>query len=120
MVAKLHEDLIRLRRPHPQSQILGKFGITAKEAQAAIGVGFKTMMFMAWQMFLYMLRYFKRKRWGRDTKLCAGNSLMGRLLLSLKERNVPAWLNTSVEELRIRGRQGRGCGDPKGRRNDSR
>jgi 3-oxosteroid 1-dehydrogenase len=97
--AMLREDLIRLRRPHPQSQILGKFGITAKEAQAAIGVGFTTMMFMAWQMFLYMLRHFKRKRWGRDTKLCAGNSLMGRLLLSLKERNVPTWLNTSVEEL---------------------
>ena len=97
--SKLREDLIRMRRPHPQSQILGKFGITAKEAQAAIGVGFKTMMFMAWQMFLYMLRHFKRKRWGRDTKLCAGNSLMGRLLLSLKERNVPTWLNTGVEEL---------------------
>jgi 3-oxosteroid 1-dehydrogenase len=97
--AKLREDLIQLRRPHPQSQILGKFGITAKEAQAAIGVGFQTMMFMAWQMFLYMLRYFKRKRWGRDTKLCAGNSLMGRLFLSLKERNVPTWLNTGVEEL---------------------
>jgi 3-oxosteroid 1-dehydrogenase len=97
--AKLREDLMRLRRPHPQSQILGKFGITAKEAQAAIGVGFTTMVFMAWQMFLYLLRHFKRKRWGRDTKLCAGNSLMGRLLLSLKERNVPAWLNTSVEEL---------------------
>ena len=97
--AKLQDDLMRLRRPHPQSQILGKFGITAKEAQAAIGVGFTTMVFMAWQMFLYALRHFKRKRWGRDTKLCAGNSLMGRLLLSLRERNVPAWLNTSVEEL---------------------
>jgi 3-oxosteroid 1-dehydrogenase len=97
--SKLREDMILLRRPHPQSQILGKFGITAKEAQAAIGVGFTTMMFMAWQMFLYMLRHFKRKRWGRDTKLCAGNSLMGRLLLSLKERKVPTWLNTGVEEL---------------------
>ncbi len=95
----LRENLIRLRRPHPQSQILGKFGITAKEAQAAIGVGFKTMMFMAWQMLLYMLRYFKRKRWGRDTKLCAGNALTGRLLLSLRDRRVPAWLETSVEEL---------------------
>lgn len=97
--ARLREDLIRLRRPHPQSQILGKFGITAQEAQAAIGVGFKTMMFMAWQMFLYMLRYFKRRRWGRDTKLCAGNALMGRLLLSLKERAVPMWLHTRVTEL---------------------
>lgn len=97
--AKLRDDLIRLRRPHPQSQILGKFGITAREAQAAIGVGFKTMLFMAWQMFLYMLRHFKRKRWGRDTKLCAGNSLMGRLLYSLRERGIPMWLETRVEEL---------------------
>ncbi len=97
--AKLREHLIQLRRPHPQSQILGKFGITAREAQAAIGVGLRTMLFMAWQMFLYLLRYPKRKRWGRDTKLCAGNSLMGRLLLSLKERNIPAWLDTAVEDL---------------------
>ena len=101
--SKLREDLMRLRRPHPQSQILGKFGITAREAQAAIGVGLKTMLFMAWQMFLYGLRHFKRKRWGRDTKLCAGNSLMGRLLYSLKERNVSAWLDTSVESLVFEG-----------------
>ena len=97
--SKLREQLIRLRRPHPQSQILGKFGITAKEAQAAIGVGFRTMLFMAWQMFLYLLRYPKRKRWGRDTKLCAGNSLTGRLLLSVNDRKIPIWLNTAVEEL---------------------
>ena len=97
--AKLRERLIQLRRPHPQSQILGKFGITAREAQAAIGVGFRTMLFMAWQMLLYVLRAPKRKRWGRDTKLCAGNSLMGRLLLSLHDRNIPAWLETSVQEL---------------------
>ncbi len=101
--AKLREDLMRLRRPHPQSQILGKFGITARQAHAAIGVGFKTMLFMAWQMFLYALRHFKRKRWGRDTKLCAGNSLMGRLLFSLKERDVPTWLETSVTELVFEG-----------------
>jgi 3-oxosteroid 1-dehydrogenase len=101
--AKLGEQLIQLRRPHPQSQILGKFGITAKEAQAAIGVGFRTMLFMAWQMFLYLLRYPKRKRWGRDTKLCAGNSLMGRLLLSAKQRRIPMWLSASVEEILYEG-----------------
>jgi len=97
--AKLQDDLMRLRRPHPQSQILGKFGITAKEAHAAIGVGLRTMLFMAWQMVLYFLRAWKRKRWGRDTKLCAGNSLMARLLLSARERQIPCWLHSSVEEL---------------------
>ena len=97
--SKLRDNLMRLRRPHPQSQIIGKFGITAREAHAAIGVGFRTMVFMAWQMLLYGLRYFKRRRWGRDTKLCAGNSLTGRLLLSLTERGVPMWLETNLESL---------------------
>ena len=97
--AKLKGQLMQLRRPHPQSQIIGKFGITAREAHAAIGVGLRTMMFMAWQLFLYLLRYRKRKRWGRDTKLCAGNSLMGRLLLSARDRKIDAWLHASVEQL---------------------
>ena len=106
--AKLGPDLLRLRPPHLQSQILGKFGITAREAHAALGVGLKTMLFMAWQMFLYGLRYFKRKKWGRDTKLCAGNSLTGRLLASLRERNVDMWLNAPVTALRTEN--GRVCG----------
>ena len=67
-----------------QSQIIGTFGITARQAQAALGLGFETMAFMAWQLFLYFMRYFKRAKWGRDTKLCAGNALTGRLLLSLR------------------------------------
>ena len=97
--AKLRENLMRLRRPHPQSQVLGKFGITARQAQAAIGVGFRTVVFMAWQLLLYGLRYFKRRRWGRDTKLCAGNALVGRLLLSLIERDVSTELRTKVDSL---------------------
>ena len=93
--ALLRENLLKLRKPHPQSQILGKFGITARQAQAALGLGLRTMSFMAWQMCLYLFRYFKRKKWGRDTKLCAGNALCGRLLLSLTERGVPTWLQSS-------------------------
>ena len=99
--AKLREALMWLRRPHTQSQILGKFGITARQAQAALGLGFKTMAFMAWQMFLYLLRYPKRKRWGRDTRLTAGNALMGRMLRSLLDRGIEAQREAALTELVI-------------------
>ena len=99
--AKLGKYLMQLRAPHPQSQVMGKFGITARQAHSALGVGFGTMMFMAWQMFLYFLRHFKRKRWGRDTKLCAGNAVVGRLLRSLLDREVEMSLNSSLQSLVI-------------------
>ncbi|MEZ4287117.1 MAG: FAD-dependent oxidoreductase [Polyangiales bacterium] len=99
--AKLRETLIEIRKPHPQSQIIGKFGITAKEAHSALGLGFTTRVFMAWQLFLYGLRFLKRKKWGRDTKLCAGNSLVGRLILSAKERGIEMWRNSPLTSLVI-------------------
>lgn len=98
----LREDLMRLRRPHTQSQILGKFGITARQAHLALVGNWRTKVFMLTQLFKYMLRYFKRKKWGRDTALTAGNALMGRLLLSLKERGVPCYTNASVVELIVK------------------
>ena len=98
---KLGEHLMSIRPPHPQSQVMGKFGITARQAHSALGVGFSTMMFMAWQMLLYLLRHFKRKKWGRDTKLCAGNAVVGRLIRSMLDRSIDMSLNTSVESLVI-------------------
>lgn len=99
----LKEDLMRLRRPHLQSQILGKFGITARQAHLALVGNWKTKVFMAWQMLRYAFRYFKRARWGRDTALTAGNALMGRLLLSLRDRGVPCWTEAHVVELITEG-----------------
>ena len=99
--AELGEHLMELRRPHEQSQIVGKFGITAEEAQAALALDFRTVLFLAWQLVLYAFRFFKRRKWGRDTKLCAGNALMGRLYRSLLDREVPASLNASATSLVI-------------------
>jgi 3-oxosteroid 1-dehydrogenase len=101
--AKLRESLMTIRPMHPQAKVLGKFGITAREAHAALGLGFVTMVFMAWQLLRYGLRFFKRKKWGRDTRLVAGNSLIGRLFLSLRERGVEAWRNTPVQSLVFEG-----------------
>jgi 3-oxosteroid 1-dehydrogenase len=95
----LREDLMRLRRPHTQSQILGKFGITARQAHLALVGNWRTKVFMLVQMLKFAFRYFKRAKWGRDTALTAGNALIGRLLLSLKDRGVPCWTSAPVVEL---------------------
>ena len=97
--AKLGEELRELRSPHPQSQILGKFGITAGQAHTLLQHGLKSTLMVMWCFLLYALRYPKRRKYGRDTYLVTGNALIGRLRLSLKDRGVPLWLKTAAVEL---------------------
>ncbi|NCG20183.1 MAG: FAD-binding protein [Rhodobacterales bacterium] len=95
----LGEDFALLRRSHPQSQVMGKFGITAREAHGYLQPTIWDLLKLASRFVQYGLRYFKRKKFGRDTKLHAGNALIGRLRLSLKERQVPLWLNSPAVSL---------------------
>ncbi|MEL6180025.1 MAG: FAD-binding protein, partial [Myxococcota bacterium] len=97
--AKLGEDLRLLRKPHPQSQILGKFGITAAQAHTLLQHGLTSTLMVLWCFLLYALRYPKRRKYGRDTHLVTGNALIARLRLSLKERGVPLWLHTGAQKL---------------------
>lgn len=99
--AKLGDELARLRRPHPQSQILGKFGITAAQAHVMLAGGLMTKLMMAWLFIRYFFRTGKRKRFGRDTYLTCGNALIGRLRRSLADRDIPLWLETPAEKLII-------------------
>ena len=82
----LGTELMALRRPHPQSQILGKFGITAAQARTMLAGGWRTKLLMLWLVFRYFLRTGWRKRWGRDTDLTCGSALAGRLRHSMIER----------------------------------
>lgn len=97
--ALLGDELATLRSPHPQSQILGKFGITAAQAHTLLAGGWRTKLMMLWLFLLYFLRTPKRRRHGRDTHLTCGNALVGRLRASLDQRNVPLWLNARVQSL---------------------
>lgn len=97
--AKLGDEFNSLRRPHPQSQILGMFGITARQAHKFLGSKLQTIFWMMVLMVGYFFRSGKRKKFGRDTRLTAGNSLIARLRLSLLDRNVPLWLNSPAQEL---------------------
>jgi len=97
--SRLGDDFKDLQRPADSALVMGKFMITARAAKRMIILGLGSVYFMLSTMIRYALRYFKRKRFGRDTYLTNGNALAGRLRLSLKQRNVPLWLNTGASEL---------------------
>ncbi len=88
-----------LNPPHPQSQILGKFGISARAAQSFLVPNWSMKFTMAWLMFKWWLRSFKAKPYGRDTLLTAGNSLMARLGRSLMDRGLWPRLGWGAVEL---------------------
>lgn len=105
---KLGDELRNLRMPHPQSQIMGKFGITAADAQKLLVNNLASKLYIMGCFAGYGLRFMGRGKYGRDTKLTCGNSLMGRLRMSLLDRGVPLWLESGAVELieeggRIRG-----------------
>ena len=96
---KLGEEFRKLRKPHPQSQIIGKFGITAAEAHTFLVPGLRMKLTMMWHFLKYFFRYFGRKRHGRDTRLTAGNALIGRLRRTMLDRDIPLWLGAPARDL---------------------
>lgn len=97
--SQLGKAFLSLREPHRQSQILGKFGISAREAKLFLRPSFSGRFRLTLRMVQYALRYFKRRSFHRDTRLHAGNALIARLRLSLLERDVPLWLDSPVKAL---------------------
>ncbi len=95
----LGDDFLLMQRPAYSALIMGKFMITARIAKKMIMLSFPAMLSMAYLFLLYFLRYPKRKALGRDPYLTNGNALVGRLRMSLKDRNVPIWLSAPVTEL---------------------
>jgi 3-oxosteroid 1-dehydrogenase len=96
---QLGDELRNLRMPHPQSQIMGKFGITAADAQKLLVNNFASKVYIMSCFAGYALRFMGRGKYGRDTKLTCGNALMGRLRRSLMDRKVPLWLESPAVDL---------------------
>ena len=88
---RLGDEFFHLRAPHPQSQIMGKFGITAAQAHTFLTPSWKMKFTMLWFFVLYALRFFGRKKYGRDTYLTAGNALIARLRMTMLDRGIEMW-----------------------------
>jgi 3-oxosteroid 1-dehydrogenase len=93
----LGDEFQHLQKPHPQSQILGKFGITAREAKSYLVPGVMGRLKLLWRFVQYAARWWKRRGQPRDPKLFAGNALIGRLRLSMLERDLPLWRSSPVQ-----------------------
>ncbi|MEQ8755690.1 MAG: FAD-dependent oxidoreductase [Coleofasciculus sp. G1-WW12-02] len=93
-----------LRQPHPQTLIWGRITVTPQEASQMVNSSFPGRLNAAYILSQYFLN--PRRLLGRyDSRLTMGNALIGRLRLSLADRNIPVWLNTSVQQLMIENNQ---------------
>ena len=96
---ELGEEFRTLHDPYPPAMIMGKFLLTVPQARTMLQPGLKPKLEVAKGMARYAARYQRRKRYDRDPFLTMGQSLMGRLRLSLIERGVPLWLRAPVESF---------------------
>ena len=94
---ELGEEFRTLHDPYPPAMIMGKFLLTVPQARTMLQPGLKPKLEVAKGLARYAARYQRRKRYDRDPFLTMGQSLVGRLRLSLIERGVPLWLRAPVE-----------------------
>ena len=97
--ALLGEAFRRIHAPHPQSQVMGMFGLTAREAHTLLANTWASKLLLVKRVLAWALNLRARRRWGRDPRLTAGNALIARLRRSLLDRDVPLWLSCPAKEL---------------------
>jgi 3-oxosteroid 1-dehydrogenase len=101
--SRLGDEFCTLHEAYPPALVMGKFMMTIPQARSLLQPGLKPKLEVAKGMLRYASRWRKRRRFGRDPFLSMGQALMGRLRLSLIERNVPLWLACPVESLETEG-----------------
>jgi 3-oxosteroid 1-dehydrogenase len=96
---ELGEEWRRLRRTHPMMHLGGVIGITQGEAALLIGQmpgWWKTAVKMLGK---YLLDIPWRLKDRFDRRLATGCAGVARLRLSMLERDIPLWLNTSMSKV---------------------
>ena len=96
---ELGEEWRRLRRTHPMMHLGGLIGITQVEAGLLIGQmpgWWKTALKMAVD-YLIDIPWRLRDRFAR--RLATGCAGVARLRLSMQDRDIPLWLNTSMTKV---------------------
>ena len=90
-------------RPAPhQAMVFGRMMATAYDAHRLLDSSMLGRLAAARLLALYLLNPF-RSLAKTDARRTLGNALVGRLRLSLADRNVPVWLNTSASHLIVEG-----------------
>ncbi len=93
------EEFKEMRHTPPQELIMDRISMSIAEAQALMTHSpgwISVFMKLIFGYFSDIPWRFKSKR---DRRGCFGNALIGALRLSLKDRNIPIWLNTPAKHL---------------------
>jgi 3-oxosteroid 1-dehydrogenase len=91
-----------MRPLHPQARLLGRIMATAWDAHRMMDTSLRGRVVTASIFAPYFINP-ARFIASTDTRLTLGNAIIGRLRMSLVDKKVPLWLNTSARHLRIEG-----------------
>ncbi|MBP8926495.1 MAG: FAD-binding protein [Pseudomonadales bacterium] len=100
-----------MRETAPQELIMNRISMVISEAQAFLTRSPGWIKLLAKRLSEYLGDFGWRLKSRRDRRCSMGNALIGPLRLSLKDRNIPLWLNTPARQLivengRVAGVQG--------------
>ncbi|MFA5055161.1 MAG: FAD-binding protein [Dehalococcoidia bacterium] len=99
---KLGKLRAQIRGLHPQVLVFGRIMVSLYDAHVLLDTSMRGRKAAFKNIALYALnpmRTFSKT----DTRLNMGNAAIGRLRLSLAEREVPLWLNTAAKRLIVDG-----------------
>jgi 3-oxosteroid 1-dehydrogenase len=96
--AKLGDEFMNVRKPHPQT-VFGGFTITIPEAQKIISKARGWQWIIAKQAIAYKLDFRMRRKTKRHRRLTAGNALVGMCLKTLIDLGVPVWRSSPLKSL---------------------
>lgn len=97
--ADLGWEFSRLRNQSPATLMLGRYAMTTSEAVQLMGRTPGWKLLAAKIILKYWFDVHWRLKTRRDRKLTFGNALIASLRRSLMDRDVPLWLNTSLQSL---------------------
>lgn len=98
--SRLGVEALELMRPtNPGQLIFGRMNINAFQARSMLARERKSKWMLMWIMARYFLDYPWRRKTRRDRRLTGGQALVGGLFTALRQRQIPLWLNTSLQSL---------------------
>jgi len=97
---QLGDELERMQLPHMEHYVLGgRLTVKVADGKRLMGGGLPLVGFMLRSLTSYYTNFRARWRRLRNTDFTLGCALVGRLRLSLMDRNVPLWLGTPLRDL---------------------
>jgi 3-oxosteroid 1-dehydrogenase len=97
---QLGDEFDRMLLPPLEGRYLGgRLTVKVADGKSLMAGGLPLAKFMLRELFSYYTNIRARRKRLRNTNFTLGCALIGRLRLSLMDRNVPLWLGTALREL---------------------